>query len=100
MMRCVPAAVVALILLTVAGCSRDEEQRQEILVSARQSQRAVLSSQTVRELQAAPEPGRMIYTPPVSLSAASAEAANTAQVWAPFGIALPDSTKARTQRRR
>ena len=86
-------------LLTVVGCSMDEEQRQDVLVSARQSQRAALSSQTVRELQAPAEPGRVIYAPPVSLSAPSAQAAGAAQVWAPFGISRPDSTRMRTERR-
>ena len=49
----------------------------------------------VRDLRSPADTGRLIYDPPVHLSERTAAAAGARQMWAPFGIATPDTVAPR-----
>jgi hypothetical protein len=92
LLRATRPVTFALTLLASA-CRMDSEERSEVLQQARVYDQRVSSVDVVRELRSPTDQARLIYTPPVNLSEQAAEATGAAQVWAPFGIALPDSAQ-------
>ncbi|HEX6063790.1 MAG TPA: hypothetical protein VFZ04_06185 [Longimicrobiales bacterium] len=83
-----------------ASCSMEEEERISLLESAGRTNYAIARGTVVRDMRAPSDTGRLIYEPPVHLSIRTAPAAGAAQMWAPFGIATPDTVppRARTNR--
>jgi hypothetical protein len=73
----------------------DDDQRKSVLESAGRTNYAVGRGTVVRDLRSPSDTGRLIYQPPTNLSRRSAPAAGAPQVWAPFGIATPDTTSGR-----
>lgn len=84
--------------LIVTACSMDDEDRREMLQSSEHTNYQIVRAPVVREMTALSDTGRLIYDPPQSLSQRSARAIGNEQVWAPFGIATPDSAQAAPRR--
>lgn len=87
------AACAALALC--AACHRDEQDRRSLLESAGRTNYAIAGGAVVRDLRAPSDTNRLIYDPPVHLSERTARAAGAQQLWAPFGIATPDTVQSR-----
>jgi hypothetical protein len=92
------AIAVALTLLA-SGCRMDAEERRNVLQQARAVDQRVSSTEVVQQLRTPTNSERLIYAPPTNLSEQSAAATGAAQVWAPFGIARPDSAVKRSSPR-
>ena len=91
---------IAIVLAGVAAsaCRASDEQRRTVLESAERTNAAIVRGSVVRDMRAPPDTGRVIYEPPVDLSHRTAPAAGARQVWAPFGIAQPDTVAHRPPR--
>ncbi|MHB1168423.1 MAG: hypothetical protein ACYC28_03980 [Longimicrobiales bacterium] len=84
-----PLFLVALAL--TLSCARSTEERRALFEEAERVNAEIFRGAVVRDLRSPPDSGRLIYDDPVSLRARDAQGA--AQVWAPFGIAQPDTTR-------
>jgi hypothetical protein len=84
--------------LIVTACSMDDEDRREMLKSSEHTNYQIVRGTVVRELAAPTDTGRLVYDPPQSLSERAAPTISNEQVWAPFGIATPDSAQAGPRR--
>ena len=84
--------------LVITACSMDDEDRREMLQSSEHTNYQIVRAPVVREMTALSDTGRLIYDPPQSLSQRSARAIGNEQVWAPFGIATPDSAQVGSRR--
>lgn len=87
--RRLPLFLVALTL--TLSCARSTEERRALFEEAERVNAEIFRGAVVRDLRSPPDSGRLIYDDPVSLRARDAQGA--AQVWAPFGIAQPDTTR-------
>ena len=87
------AAILLALILVPAGCRMDDQERRQVIESARTSHRSVAASQLVRELRSDDDSLALIYSRPTSLSAPSATEAD--RPWAPFGRAAADSAQMR-----
>lgn len=92
--RCVLAVACALL----AGCRSSEDDRKSLLESAERTNYGIARGTAVRDLRAPSDTGRLIYEPPASLAQQHAIPAGARQVWAPFGIARPDTIAPTTTR--
>ncbi len=72
----------------------DDEQRRSLLESAQRTNIAIANGAVVRDTRSPADSGRVIYTTPTHLSQQTAGPAGAQQVWAPFGIATPDTVAA------
>ena len=81
-----------LIALAVA-CSREDTERRALLEEAERVNADIVLGTTIRDLRAPSDTGRLVYDSPVSLRQRPAQAAGARQVWAPFGIAQPDTVR-------
>ena len=81
--------VVACALL--AGCRSSEDDRKALLETAERTNYGIARETAVRDLRAPSDTGRLIYEPPTPLAQKHAIPAGARQVWAPFGIARPDT---------
>jgi hypothetical protein len=87
--RCALAGIVVL----MASCSRDDSGRRALLEEAQRTNVEIARGAVVRDLRAPSDTGRLVYDSAVSLRERPAQAAGARQVWAPFGIARPDTTR-------
>lgn len=95
-----PSRVLLLALLPLAwSCARDDDDRRALLEQAERVNAEIFEGAVVRDLRAPSDTGRLVYDSAVSLREHRALPAGAAQVWAPFGIAEPDSVAALPQRR-
>ena len=90
--------IILLACIGVAGCRADEDERRSVLESAERVNYGIARGTVVRDMRAPADTGRIIYEPPTHLSRPTATSAGARQVWAPFGVATPD-TVARTTTR-
>jgi hypothetical protein len=74
-----------------AGCRASEEERRTVLESAEHVNYDIARGAVARDLRSPVDSGRLIYHEPTHLSRPSAAGAGARQVWAPFGIARPDT---------
>lgn len=79
--------------VALAACQRSEEQRKSVLESAERTNHAIIGTAALRDLRAPSDTGRLVYDPPVSLNQRTAYGAGARQMWAPFGIATPDTVE-------
>ncbi len=86
---------ILLFSAVIASCSMQEEERAKLLETAGRTNFAIGRGDVVRDMRAPSDTGRLIYNSPVNLSRHTAPAAGARQVWAPFGIATPDTVPAR-----
>ena len=93
--RCVLALACALL----AGCRSSEDDRKSLLESAERTNYGIARATAVRDLRSPPDTGRLIYEPPTPLAQRHPEPAGARQVWAPFGIARPDTLSPTTTSR-
>jgi hypothetical protein len=89
MIRLVP---LLLVIVALASCTMNEDERENVLESAGRTNYEIGRGTVVRDLRSPSDTGRLIYEPPVNLSQRSGAAAGAVKVWAPFGIATPDTT--------
>ena len=82
----------------LCACRMSESERKAVLETAGRSNYAVARGDVVRDLRAPDDTGRLIYEPPVSLVRPSATETGAREVWAPFGIAQPDTVRGPTAR--
>lgn len=73
------------------GCQASEEERRSLLESAERPNYDVARGTVTQDLRSPVDSGRLIYHAPTHLAQPSAGAAGARQVWAPFGIAKPDT---------
>lgn len=92
--------LVVLVLLVAAACTRDDEDRRAVLEDAQRVNTALTQGDVVRDMRAPSDTGRLVYDSAVSLRERPAQAAGARQVWAPFGIAQPDTVAPGTARPR
>ena len=85
------SVVIVLAGVAASGCRASDEQRRTVLESAERTNAAIVRGTVVRDLRSPSDTGRVIYEPPTDLSHRTAPAAGARQVWAPFGIAQPDT---------
>lgn len=79
-------------LALTLSCARSVEERRSLFEEAERVNAEIFRGAVVRDLRAPPDSGgRLVYDDPVSLRARDTQGA--AQVWAPFGIAQPDTTR-------
>jgi hypothetical protein len=78
--------------LLAGACRMSDEDRAQLFQSGEHTNFAVASDSAVRDLRATSDSGRLIYDPVMNLSARTTAAAGAQQVWAPFGIARPDTS--------
>ncbi|HEX6309623.1 MAG TPA: hypothetical protein VFZ69_15720 [Longimicrobiales bacterium] len=90
------AALVAAVL--ACGCTMDDDERRTLLQSAQETNYALARDTAVAELRAPSDTGRLVYDSAVGLSRRAATAGGVQQVWAPFGIATPDTVPPGTTR--
>lgn len=83
------AAVIAAAL--AAACTMDADERRVVLERAQQENYAISRDSVVQDMRSPPDTGRLLYDSAVSLSERAASATGGAPVWAPFGIAQPDT---------
>lgn len=98
-MRASPMMIGFLVVL--GACSMSEDEREAELRSVQRINVGLARGQAVSDLRAPSDSGRLIYSKPTHLSRETARNAGADQVWAPFGIATPDtvaSSRVRTQR--
>jgi len=76
------------------SCARDEDERRALFEQAERVNTAIFEGAVVRDLRAPTDTGRLVYDTAVSLRLQQALPAGAAQVWAPFGIAQPDTVAA------
>ena len=86
---------IALICAGLGACSMNEEERDRLLESAERTNYAIGRGTVVRDLRSPSDTGRLVYERPVDLSQRSDTTAGPRQVWAPFGIATPDTVAAK-----
>ncbi len=91
-------ALVLLALLAASACARDADERRAVLEEAQRANTALAQGDVVRDLRAPSDTGRLVYDTAVSLRERPARAAGARQVWAPFGIARPDTVAPATPR--
>lgn len=85
-----PLLPIALAL--TLSCARSVEERRSLFEEAERVNAEIFRGAVVRDLRSPPDSARrLIYDDPVSLRARDTQGA--AQVWAPFGIAQPDTTR-------
>jgi hypothetical protein len=87
--------MVLLLCAALAACAMDDDERTTLLESAGRTNYAIGRGTVVRDLRSPSDTGRLIYQPPTNLSRRTAPPAGARQVWAPFGIATPDTTAQR-----
>lgn len=75
------------------ACTRSEEDRRALFEEAERVNAEIFAGAVVRDLRAPTDTGRLTYDSPVSLHLRRAMAEGAAQVWAPFGIAEPDTIR-------
>jgi hypothetical protein len=93
-MNCrVPLSALVPAVVMVSSCTRDDSQRRALLADAQRTNVEIARGAVVRDLRAPSDTGRLIYDSAVSLRERPARAAGARQVWAPFGIAQPDTTR-------
>lgn len=86
------SAATGLVVLT-ASCARDDSDRRALLEEAQRTNAEIGRGPVVRDMRAPSDTGRLIYDSAVNLRVRPADAAGARQVWAPFGIAQPDTTR-------
>lgn len=80
------------VLALTLSCARSAEERRTLFEEAERVNAEIFRGAVVRDLRSPPDSARrLIYDDPVSLRARDTQGA--AQVWAPFGIAQPDTTR-------
>ena len=89
MTRPVPLLLLCAML---PACTMNEDERDNLLESAGRTNYEIGRGTVVSDLRAPSDTGRLIYEPPIDLSQRAGAAAGAAKVWAPFGIATPDTT--------
>ena len=92
--HCVLAVACALI----TSCHSNEDERRSLLESAERTNYGIARGTAVRDLRSPSDTGRLIYEPPTPLALRHATPAGARQVWAPFGIATPDTLATTTTR--
>lgn len=80
-------------VVLAASCTRDEDDRRALLEEAQRTNSEIARGAVVRDLRAPSDTGRLTYDSPVSLRQPPAHEAGARQVWAPFGIASPDTLR-------
>lgn len=88
-------AAIGFLAVLLAGCRMDHEERQTVLEAAQHTHFAIARGAVVRDLRSPSDTGRLIYSEPIHLSQRTAHAAGARQMWAPFGIARPDTVPPR-----
>lgn len=83
------------LVAVLAACRESPQQRERVLAEAARVDQAIASEPVVRDLRTPSDTGWVIYTPPPSLALPTATATGTPPVTAPFGIAVPDTLRAR-----
>jgi hypothetical protein len=91
------AAITAIVI--AAACARDPEDRRTVLEVAQRENYEITQDSVVQLLRAPHDSGRIVYDDPTDLSERTAAARGSEQVWAPFGIAQPDTVDARGRAR-
>src|SRR5687768_1063490 len=76
---------------TTAACHASEDERRTVLESAEHVNYDIARGAVARDLRSPIDSGRLIYHQPTHLSRPSAGGAGARQVWAPFGVARPDT---------
>ena len=79
--------------LLTSGCSRDEADRRALLEDAQRNNVTIARGAVVRDLRAPSDTGRLTYDSAVSLRLQSGDSMRLSRVWAPFGMAQPDTTR-------
>lgn len=85
--------------LIMTACSMNDDDRRKMLKTTEHTNYQIVRRTVVRDLAAPTDTGRLIYDPPQNLSERAAPAIGNTQLWAPFGIATPDSSAPRAPRR-
>ena len=80
------------IVVFMVSCARDDSERRALLEEAQRTNVEIARGAVVRDLRAPSDTGRLVYDSAVSLRERPAQAVDARQVWAPFGIAQPDTT--------
>ena len=84
--------------VALSSCHMSEDDRQSVLESTQRTNVAIATSAAVRDMRSPSDTGRLIYDPPINLRERTAANAGARQVWAPFGIATPDTVARSTAR--
>jgi hypothetical protein len=84
-------ALLLLAALALGSCRMGEDDRRTLLESSGRTSYEVARGTVVRDMRSPSDTGRLIYQQPVFLGQRTAHAAGAEQVWAPFGIATPDT---------
>lgn len=92
-MNCRVLSALLPAVVMMSSCTRDDPERRALLAEARRTHDEIARGPVVRDLRAASDTGRLIYDSAVSLRERPVRAADARQVWAPFGIAQPDTTR-------
>jgi hypothetical protein len=90
--------VLAFFCALLAGCRSNEDDRRSLLETAERTNYGIARGTAVRDLRSPSDTGRLIYEPPTPLAQRHAEPSGAPQVWAPFGIAKPDTVPPTTTR--
>lgn len=75
------------------SCTRDDSARRALVEEAQRTNIEIARGAVAGDLRAPSDTGRLVYDSAVSLRERPARVAGTRQVWAPFGIAQPDTTR-------
>ena len=79
-------------VLAAVSCQASDDDRRAIEQESQRVNIAVARDSVVRDLRSPSDTaGRLIYQPPTNLAKQHAPSAGAARVWAPFGIATPDT---------
>jgi hypothetical protein len=96
--RCLRATTVIAAALA-AACTMNEDERRVVLERAQQENYEISRDSVVQDMRSPPDTGRLVYDSAVSLSEHAASATGAAPVWAPFGIAQPDTVAGESRSR-
>lgn len=83
--------LIVVACMGMASCYASEDDRRSTFDAAARVNYAVARGAVVRDMRSPQDSSRIIYNPPTHLSRAPAGEAGAREVWAPFGIATPDT---------
>jgi hypothetical protein len=84
-------SILAFACVCIASCTAQEDDRRSMLEANGRLNYAIAGRAGIGDLRGQRDSGSVIYHQPVDLSRRSASDAGAQQVWAPFGIAKPDT---------